>query len=168
MPSGTKNSSMFDKTLALYQKLCLFLLYPPLISMVTCFIGSFNDGYDYYLSLASERSLMMFLRENPIGSNVSMSMLLGDVVSIIVLALFVVLTIYASKGKVYCLAIGAALYLADTVYLCFLCGSSLPYSMEAGSWGLQFALHVIFFLLYVASFFVYGKLLRLLKENRGH
>jgi hypothetical protein len=158
----------FDRTLAAYQKFVFFLLYPPLLSLLSSVFGAFDDDYDYYLSLTSQRTLMIYLWGNPLGANLALSLVLGVSAAAVIAGAGVFLTLKALKGKRWALLLGGGAYFLDFVYLCFLLMTPFVGSMEWGTWLVQMFLHLAFFVLFALALAKYGKLVRLRKEDRQH
>ena len=107
------NSPDTEKRLRSYQKATLFLFYPFLLDFMSNALGSFVEDYDFCLSFASTRSLMLFFRDTSLSGSVSFSLFLGNALSFLLLLFSIFLTLKAAKGKRYPLFIALSLFLLD-------------------------------------------------------
>lgn len=159
-----EGQDLFEETLRQYQRLCLFLFYPALISLFSCTLGYFYAGYAQYFAFALTRTLMEVWVAPFFQTALSFRYFLPLVISLALGGLFLFLTLMAGKGKRWALGVAVALYGADFVYLFFLLNPALPGAMSPLLWGIQCAVHLAFAILYGFACAKYAKLVRLLKK----
>lgn len=132
----------FDSLLSTYQKICILLLFPPLMTTFSCFVGLFAPNYQMTLAMAFAFGVKQFAGEQ--GALIALIASLG------VTAASVPLTIFGAKGKLWCYVLGMALIFADTVYLLFLFGS-----YETMRFVITMIIHVAFLGAYVVGLVFY-------------
>lgn len=159
------STESFDKALVSYQKSVLFLVYPSLIGLISTFLGLFSPSYDFYLSLASERTLAVFFRQNPLGNSNVYGNLVSIGAAVALAAIFICLSLFAAKGRPWALIAAFVLYGADSLYVLFLLNSPAIGSMDLTAWIVQLCVHLLFCFLFSLSLSKYAKLLRLRKGN---
>ena len=160
------NSPDTEKRLRSYQKATLFLFYPFLLDFMSNALGSFVEDYDFCLSFASTRSLMLFFRDTSLSGSVSFSLFLGNAISFLLLLFSIFLTLKAAKGKRYPLFIALSLFLLDFFYNAFLYLPSISFHMSLFSYILSLSMHAVFVFLASHLLWKYDKLSGLLKEER--
>lgn len=145
-----------DRYLRGYQRACLFLLLPMLISSFACLLHNFNPNIGNGLML----SLCLYLPTiDPLDAFLPW---LSFIVSLSLTAVYVPLCLLACKGKLWALVTMALVYAADFglgIYL------AVAFSIEA-TW-LTLVIHGLFALLYGAAIFFYGAATRLLRAERN-
>ena len=144
-------SESFDRYLASYQKICVFLVFPGLISAFSCVVRLFNESYGLVLGLAITRFLDGKVAEWNNGFLLLVSLSFS--------AVSLGMVFLAAKGKLWAFLAGAGLYLADAVFLFF------PASNEVMGLVLGIVMHVIFLGAYAIGLFSYLKARKLLREH---
>lgn len=155
-----------ERRLRSYQKATLFLFYPFLLDFMSNALGSFVEDYDFCLSFASTRSLMLFLRGTSLSGSVSFSLFLGNALSFVLLLFSIFLTLKAAKGKKYPIFIALSLFVLDMGYNAFLYMPGILFRMSLVSYILSLLLHTLFVFLASHLLWKYDKLSGLLKEER--
>jgi hypothetical protein len=159
------NVDPFEKLLITYQKLAMSLCYPALVGAFSIFVDVFSNRDSSYFATAGERTLYLYLSQNPLGGNGGLSSAITCLVSLALAGLFIMLALWAAKGKWWPILVGSLLYLADAVYLFCLLNSSLYGAMELTAWIIQLLTHLLFLALFVASACIYAKLVRLQRKH---
>jgi hypothetical protein len=154
-----KSPDTFERQLRNYQRLTLTLFYPPLLSIFACISGYFISNYEYYLTYASTRFLMVALVESNRGA-FSFPYFVPALYSLALVGLYAFLTLQSAKGKLYPLIVGSVLYLADAIYASLLYGTSFYGQMSLGVYVAQVLLHLAFLVLYGFAIAKYAKLSR--------
>lgn len=149
----------FERNLQSYQRYTLTLFYPPLLSFFAACSGYFIANYDYFLSYAFQRFLMLSLVESDRGA-FSAVYFVPLLVALAILGLFLFLTLMAAKGKFWALAVGSLLYLADSVYAFLGIVPSVFGTMSLPVYLVQVFLHLAFLVLYGFAIGKYAKLVR--------
>lgn len=150
------SETSFDKGLVGYQKLCLFLLYPPLISFVSAALGVFSDNYRYLLCLSVQRTFSLYL-SNAFPSSLGYRFL-GLLPGLLLTAFSIYLSLMAAKGKIWALVAAGILYLADGVYNIALLFPSLSYAYALPEGLLPLFIHILFLVVFVICGVKYAKL----------
>jgi hypothetical protein len=158
-------SDSFDRQLASYQKMAISLCYPALIGAFSGIVGALFGKSSFDFTFAIERFFFLYFQKNPIGESYAAGTAVACIIAIAIAVLFIYLALAAAKGKKWPLYVGIALYGADLVYLCFLLSPDFFGTMDLTTWLIQLAMHVAFLALFVASLFVYAKLVRLQRKN---
>lgn len=150
--SNPQTQARFDRLLASYQKIAFLLLLPPLMSAFSCVVKLFAGNYNLTFAHAYLMALLPLFPEN--GPLWTLLIALG------VGGLFVPLSLFGAKGKLWCFLIGVALHLADTVFLFTLFNALSP-----TTFAINLILHGLFIAAYVLGVVYYVRADKLLKEN---
>lgn len=154
----------FDALLASYQKWSLVSFYPAIMSLVAVFFALSGNSFVYMFSLGGFSSLSVYFSAYPFGNN----NLYGSIITVGSCFLFVIISFFLSQGaakaKFPCLVAAFAIYLADTIYSCFLIIPGYPGGLSPLYYGLTIGVHAIFLILYALVFLSYGKLWRFQNE----
>ena len=141
----------FDRYLASYQKLSVFLLIPILLSAFSCVMKAIVANY----TLSIAMGYVLFVRQI-IGEEAVWTILMG----VLPLVVYVPLAFFAAKGKLWCLYVGLGIYAADFVFSFFLATPDVVTRV------LQIVLHVLFLAMGCFAVFFYYRAASLLKSVR--
>jgi hypothetical protein len=166
MNNTSKPQDSFDRQLVIYQKMAISLCYPGLVGAVSGIFASFaSSNSSYQFTFAIERFFFLYFKEHAIGDNYAYGTAIACLIAVAIAGLFIYLALEAAKGKRWPLYLGIGLYGADLIYLCFLLSPALYGTMDLTTWIVQLVMHIAFLALFVASLFIYAKLVRLQRKN---
>lgn len=143
-----------DAKLRLYQKFCLAILFPSLMSFFATTVALFIPTYTQGVALGLSAYLEALWKDN------SLRILWTIVVGISLLALFAFLALKAAKGKVVFVYVGLGLYLGDTLLACF----NRP-SGEMTTYIVSLVVHLIFLVFMGLSLLFYYQTKRALQAE---
>ena len=141
----------FDRYLGSYQKICVFLLFPGLLSAFSCTIKMFSAEYPMTLTLSIVHFFDGFMADWNYGFLL--------LISLVYLAISILCTLLAAKGKLPFYILGSSLLAIDFVFFFLRPGNEVIQMIMA------IALHVIFLAVYVIGGIYYYKADKLLKEK---
>lgn|GEM_PF-1410246 len=142
----------FERLLSSYQKIAMFLLMPSLISAFSTAVLLFNKQYNLTLSMG------IILAFRPlIPSEQDFALLL---IALGVLVPFVVLGLFAAKGKLWCYLTGIGLYLADLIV-----GLILGDPTSVSRYIIMIVIHAVFLIAFAVGLIFYFKADKLLKAH---
>ncbi len=142
----------FDRLLAAYQKISLFLLLPPLLSAFSAVFGMFNADYKLTFCMG-----ILFGLKPVLGNDASLWTM---IISFMIVALYVPLALFASKGKFWCYLVAAGLYFADAVYFV-----TLFNQLQGVTYWLNLVLHLLFIAAEAVGVVYYVRADKLLKAH---
>ena len=142
----------FDRYLASYQKISVFLLFPPLITAFSCFVALFAKDYNLSLSMNFALAIKNMVPEH--------GLMIAIISSLALSGAFVFLALRSAKGKLPFYLIGASLYLVDFVYGFFILDLMSNITKIVG-----IASHAIFLGVYIVGIVFYSRANALLKAH---
>lgn len=142
----------FDKTLSWYQRISILLLLPALLTSFALLVGMISGTYLFYGTF----SFIPFLY--PAFAPETRFWLVA--ISFGILMVFIFLTLYAAKGRLWCFLLGAGLYAIDLVATGFLFSSDIAMAI------VHLLIHLVILALLGLGLFFYAKAGKLLREHR--